>query len=96
MKIGRTRQKLTELLQHSFPKKGDYNITWEPEHIFPATGSYRSNINLDCCRWTAYGKHYRSDGSSFNIISIHSYTTMTELIKYKELYMSDNGEVYAK
>lgn len=95
-KCGSTRLKLAALLQHSFPKKGDLEITWEADHLFPATGSYRSNINLDCCRWTAYAKHYRADGSSFTIMSVHSYTTMTELIKYKELYLSDSGEVYGE
>ena len=35
-KCGVTRLKLAALLQKSFPKIGEYTLTWDPDHLFPA------------------------------------------------------------
>ena len=95
-KCGATRLKLAALLQKSFFFFCIHPLTWDPDHLFPAQGRYRSDKNIDCYRWTGYAKYVRPDGTSFTMVSVGSYSTMTSLIKAKELFMSDSGEVYAE
>lgn len=95
-KSGTTVTKLAALLQKSFPKMGEYALTWDPAHLFPAQGRYRTDKNIDCYCWTGHAKHIREDGSSFVMLSVGSYSTMTSLIKAKELFISNSGEVYAE
>lgn len=46
--------KLAALSQKSFPKIGEYVLTWEPDHLFPAQGRYRTDKNIDCYCWTGH------------------------------------------
>jgi len=89
MTIGRTRQRLAKLLQKSFPlNAAGVKLTWLPEHIYPATGAYRTNRLIDCYRWTAYGYHYRADGTFYAAMTVDSYETMTELVKATNLVLA--------
>lgn len=91
---GRVRVKLAALLQRSFPVgDGGLKLSWEPEQLYPATGSYRTNVTLDCMRWEGFARHYREDGSFFTVWNVCSYVPMSELIKAQELTISENGEV---
>lgn len=91
---GRVRRALAALLQKSFPDtSAGLKLTWEAEQVYPATGRYRTDWRLDCARWEAFARHYRDDGTYFNVWSVHSYATMTELIKCKALEMSPDGEI---
>lgn len=93
---GRTRQKLAKLLQENFPvSAGGLALTWEASDLHPATGAYRTNVMLDTWRWEGYARHYRPDGSHWMVLSVGSYTPMTELIKSKHLAISRDGEVSA-
>lgn len=94
MKPGRVRVKLAKLLQTSFPEAaGGLHLTWEPEHLYPATGSYRTNVMLDCMRWEGFARHYRADGSYFTVWGVGSYIPMSQLIKAERLEISESGEV---
>lgn len=96
MAVGKTRIRLAKLLQENFPiSGGGLALTWEPENLYPATGSYRTNINIDCCRWEGFAQHYRPDGSYFHAVAVHSYSTMTELLKSKHLQILSSGDVAA-
>lgn len=90
---GRVRQKLAALLQENFPRKGDLSLTWSAEWLYPATGAYRTNQRLDCWRWEGAARHYRPDGTWFVALCVGGYTTMTELIKARELRIDGTGEV---
>lgn len=93
MAIGRTRRKLAELLQVSFPYRGQLPLIWRPEWLYPATGAWRTNYMLDCWRWEGFAYYAKQDGSLSAAWSVGSYHPMSELIKYKRLYVSD-GEIY--
>lgn len=93
-KFGRTREKLAELLQKSFPDHNGLALTWKPDWLYAATGAYRSR-GIDCYRWEGFGRHVRSDGTSFAVMSVGSYITMTELIKAKRLRISGSDEIFA-
>lgn len=90
---GRVCQKLAALLQENFPMKGDLALTWSAEWLYPATGAYRTNQMLDCWRWEGCARHYRPDGTWFVALDVGGYTTMTELIKAKQLRIDSTGEV---
>lgn len=56
-------------------------------------GAYRTNPALDCCRWEGFARYYREDGTYFTAWAVHSYVTMSELVKAKALTISGSGEV---
>lgn len=92
---GRVRQKLARLLQDNFPvSTGGLALTWEPEHLHPATGRYRTDWRMDCARWEGFARHYRCDGTFWTVLNVHSYTPMSELIKANQLTVSATGEVF--
>jgi hypothetical protein len=82
------------MLQKNFPRSGGgLALTWEPEQLYPATGRYRSDWRMDCARWEGSARHYRPDGTFWTVLTVYSYTTMSELIKAAELEISKDGEV---
>ncbi len=94
IKTGRVRRKLAALLQKNFPvSAGGLALTWEPDQLYPATGSYRTNWMLDCARWEGFARHYRTDGTYWTVLDVHSYEPMSELIKSDKLTIAGNGEV---
>ena len=95
-KPGRTRRKLAELLQKNFPTTWDGRVpvTWHPEWLYPAKGSYRTNINLDCYRWEGFAKHLDEHGQEvFTVFAVGSLYPMGELLKYADLEMDKDGEI---
>lgn len=92
---GMVRSRLAKLLQNSFPETPlGVKLTWSADWLYPATGSYRTNVALDCARWEGFARHYRDDGSFYTAWSVYAYSTMSELIKYKKLGISNNGEIF--
>lgn len=90
---GKTRQRLAKMMQAAWPEHNGFALTWLPENLLPAEGRYRSDIRIDCCRWEAFAYHFRADGTSFPMVTVISYYTMTELLKYKALDIR-GGEVF--
>lgn len=90
-----TKAKLASLLQSSFPEIGGQPVVWHPDDLYPATGAYRSNAQLDCCRWEGWASRSKADGTRHPIASVHSYETMTRLVKIGGLGISADGEIYA-
>jgi hypothetical protein len=91
-----TRAKLAALLQSTFPEVGGRPVVWHPDDLHPATGAYRSNAQLDCCRWEGWASRPNPAGLRIPMASVHSYETMTRLIKVGGLGISADGEIYAK
>lgn len=92
--VGRVRKKLAKLLQENFPTTPlGVELTWRPEKLYPATGSYRTNVRLDCWRWEGFAVHIRQDGTEYTALAVGGYTKMSELIKEKELEILSGGEV---
>lgn len=91
---GRVRVKLAALLQKNFPVSANgLTLTWEPEQLYPATGRYRTDWRMDCARWEGFARHYRPDGTFWTVLTVHSYTPMSKLIKASVLTISASGEV---
>ena len=91
---GRVREKLAAMLQKSFPvSAGGLELTWLPEQLYPATGRYRTDWRMDCARWEGFARHYKPDGTFWTVLSVHSYTPMSKLIKASALILSESGEV---
>ncbi|WP_162949981.1 hypothetical protein [Pseudomonas aeruginosa] len=86
-------RRLAALLEESFPQRNGLKITWRPEQIYPAQGRWRSDVRMDVWRWEAFGVHIRSDGTETTMMSVGSYATITELIKFKALELHGD-EVY--
>jgi hypothetical protein len=89
---GKVREKLAQLLQKSFPTKGEFALTWRAEWLHPAAGAYRTS-GIDCFRWEGSARHFREDGTFYTAMSVGSYETMTSLIKANRLRISSSGEV---
>jgi hypothetical protein len=82
------------MLQKEFPTStGGLALTWEAEHLYPASGRYRTDWRMDCARWEGSARHYRPDGTFWTVLTVHSYTPMRDLIKAKGFAISANGEV---
>lgn len=91
---GRVRVKLAAKLQENFPTYGGLEITWSADQLYPAQGAWRTNTNIDCWAWNGFAKHYREDGSSFPVLSVGGYTTMSALLRAEKLTLDVyTGEV---
>lgn len=94
MSPGYKIQRLAALLQKSFPDRNGLPVVWPVDEIYPATGAWRTNVNLDVWRWSAYAHYVGPDGKECGTAyAVGSYATITELIKFKELYFLGGDEV---
>lgn len=87
-------RRLAALLQKSFPDRHGQPVVWPVEEIYPVTGAWRTNVNLDVWRWSAYAHYINADGSKGpTAYAVGSYGTITELIKFKTLmFLGDEVE----
>lgn len=101
-KSGRVATKLAAKLQATMPERvfkaagGETRrvpLLWKPENLYPATGAYRTNGQMDCCRWEGCVLAVRADGTTYPHTSVHSYETMTDLIRPGGLSIGADGEV---
>jgi hypothetical protein len=71
-------------------------LEWPADRLYPATGSYRTDVRLDCARWEGFGLAVRPDGTRWTFWSIHGYTKMSDLIGPGTLTIHPDGEVTNK
>lgn len=73
--MSKLREKLAQKIEESFP-----GYKARAEDLIPATGSWRTNIDLDVYRWEGF---VTDDYGIRRFIG--SYETMTRLVKCKKL-----------
>jgi hypothetical protein len=89
-RCGRVRQALARKLQQQFPElvtviggvERRTPLLWLPDQLYPATGNWRTNrVAMDVWCWNGYGVTVNAEGKQAIVLSIGSYTSMSELIK---------------
>jgi hypothetical protein len=85
--------KLCKMLQAAFPEHHGLALTWSPEKVFPVKGSWRSRRAMfDVRAWEAYATYVTEFGQVVTGMSVGSYMTITELIKFEKLYVMPRGD----
>lgn len=100
---GRVCVALARKLQEQFPEKRLRDpaneteivipLLWTADHLWPATGYYRTDRRADCWRWEGMARAVRPDGTTWNAGSVGGYTTMTDLCRPGDLTWHPGGEI---
>lgn len=81
-------RKLCKMLQAAFPERNGLALTWSPENVYPAKGAWRSRRAMfDVRAWQAHATYVNECGQVVHGMSVGSYATITDLIKFKKLYV---------
>jgi hypothetical protein len=75
---GRIRRRLAAVLNKSIPNINGVCVVWKPEQLFPATGRYRTDVRMDCCRWEGFCHLAGRPEQVFT--DVHSWHTMRECV----------------
>ena len=85
---GYKSNRLCKMLQAAFPERYGLALTWSPENVFPVKGSWRSRRSeLDVRAWHAHATYVSEYGQMVHGMTVGSYATITDLIKFKKLYV---------
>lgn len=77
---GRVRLKLAQMLAEKLAADG-YDVVFNPETLYPATGWWRTDSRADCFRWEgSFMRRFTPDGNWLQC-SIASWRPMTECLK---------------
>jgi hypothetical protein len=90
---GRVRQRLAAVLNASLPSINGVRVVWKAEQLYPATGRYRSDYRMDCCRWEGFC--YMADRPEQVFSSVHCWHTMSECVKAGAVHFSGTHDCLA-
>jgi len=68
-------------------------LRWLPENLYPATGAYRTNVILDCCRWEGFAQGVKDNGSTYTVCAVYGYSRMSDLIRPGALVWHNDNEI---
>jgi hypothetical protein len=83
--IGRIRTRLAKIISR------DLGIDCQPEHLRPATGSWRTDWRLDVYRWEVFAR--TKSGQPF---VAGCWESMTDCVKAGAVRYDGDGEIYPK
>lgn len=85
--------KLCRMLQAAFPERYGFALTWSPGNVYPVKGAWRSRrAQFDVRAWHASATYVSEFGQVVHGMTVGSYATITELIKYQKLYVLPGGD----